>query len=504
MSDWLGLAIAALLLLLNAFFVLAEFAFIKIRPSRVEELARRGGVNAALVKHVSSNIDAYLSTIQLGITMASLGIGWLAEPAIAHLLGPWLKLLPLGLSKAASYSLSFAVAFAFITILHVVVGENAPKLVAIRRPTRAAILTAAPLHLCHKIFHLPMTLLNALANFTIRIAGLRAADPSESTHSDEELKILLAHSQESGALPLSRLLLFENLFDFGYTQVKDVMVKAEGIAWLSLDKPWEENLAVVRKGKFSRYPLCGASLDDVRGIVHFKSLWLTDADENPGLAQLAQPALFFAEETPLERALLDLRQKHTHMALVRDKAGRISGLLTLEDVIEELVGEIRDEFEAPPPSLLSDIIVPQAVDAHLPQAGKAEILKLLLSGLASGRSDISFAEAWDIVWRREQTFNSALGNGIAIFHGRLSNLARPALGLGRSHHGLDFNAPDKKPVHLVFLLLTSIKEPGIHLRLLSRVASLSSEDTFRRSLLHARGPGDILDVLQTFSHSRPT
>jgi len=189
------------------------------------------------------------------------------------------------------------------------------------------------------------------------------------------------------------------------------------------------------------------------------------------------------------------------MALVREKSGKVTGLITLEDVLEELVGEIRDEFEAPPPILLSDIVVPQAVDAGLPRMGKADILKRLLAALTSARPDISFEEAWNIIWRREQTFNSALGEGIAIFHARLPKLERPAFGLGCSAEGLDFGAPDKKPVHLVFLLLTSIKEPGVHLRLLSRVATLTSEETFRRNLLHARGPGDVLDILQAFSHS---
>ncbi|HAH08443.1 MAG TPA: hypothetical protein DCM05_18280 [Elusimicrobia bacterium] len=504
MPDWLQVAIAGVLLLLNSFFVLAEFAIIKIRPSRVEELVRHGGLNASLVKHITSNVDAYLATIQLGITMASLGIGWLGEPAIARLIEPHLLDLPAAWGKTASYSLSFGIAFVLITLMHVVLGENVPKLIAIRRPTRASLLTAAPLHLFHKTFYLPMVMLNGMAGLVLRLTGFKTPDAAESTHSDEELKILLSHSQESGALPLSRLLLFENLFDFGYTQVKDVMHKAPEIAWLSSAKPWAENLATVRARKFSRYPLCGADLSDVKGIVHFKHVWLSEgcsAGTDPDIAKLVQPVFFFAEETPLERAMLELRQKRGHMALVRDKAGKVTGLFTLEDVLEELVGEIQDEFEAPTPSLLSDIIVPQAVDPHLPQAPKSEILKRLLTALTGARTDISFVEAWDIVWRREQTFNSALGSGIAIFHGRLPNLPRPALALGRSHHGLDFGAPDKKPVHLVFLLLTSIKEPGIHLRLLSRVASLSSDDTFRRNLLHARTPGDILDILQAFSHS---
>ncbi|MFA6093557.1 MAG: CNNM domain-containing protein [Elusimicrobiota bacterium] len=503
--DWIDLPITALLILINAFFVLAEFAFIKIRSSRVEELSRAGGMRSALVRRIYDNIDAYLSTIQLGITMASLGIGWIGEPALARLIEPLFKGLPLPWAQAASWSIAFGIAFFLITLSHVVVGENVPKLIAIRRPTRMALLTALPLCVFHVLLFLPMSLLNSAAHLVLRMIGLRPTDDPEAAHSDEELKILLAHCQESGTLPLSRLLLFENLFDFGYTRVQDVMRRSSEIAFLSIDRPWEQNLETVRRRKFSRYPLCGKGLDDVRGIVHMKDLLLAGAgvlEGSPDLRQSARPVFFLQENAPLERALIEFRQKRGHLALVRGAGGHISGLLTLEDVIEELVGDIRDEFEPPHPLLLSEVVVAPAIDTALPQEPKEDILRGMLKSLCAARPDISFEEAWNVVWRREQAFNSALGGGVAIFHGRLPKLERPALSIGICPEGLDFSAPDGKPVHAAFLLITALKEPGTHLRLLSRVATLASDETFRRNLLRAQSPGEVLDILQTFGHGR--
>jgi mannitol/fructose-specific phosphotransferase system IIA component (Ntr-type) len=276
------------------------------------------------------------------------------------------------------------------------------------------------------------------------------------------------------------------------------MTPASEVAFLESGKPWSANLSVIRSRKFSRYPLCGSSLDDARGIVHLKDVSLLEDRAAPDLDGLARPAVVFPADAPLERVLRELMQRRSHMALVAEGSGKVSGIITLEDVIEELVGEIRDEFEAPSPALLVDVAVPGAIDVNLPRTDKAQILRRLLSGVTRSRPDISFDEAWGIVWRREQAFNSALGGGIAIFHGRLSRLEKPALGIGRCAEGLDFQSADKAPVKLVFLLLTCIKEPGVHLKLLSRVAALSSEETFRRNLMKARNPGEVLDILQAF------
>ena len=498
----LALLSAFLLLLLNAFFVLAEFAIVKVRSSRIEEVSRREGTDVALVKHIVANMDSYLSAIQLGITMASLGIGWLGEPAVAHLLSPWIGKLPIAWARAASTTISFAIAFCLITFLHVVLGEQVPKFIAIRRPTRAILLTALPLQAYYRAVYLPMAALNWASEACLKWVGLRGPDPAESNHSDEELKILLASSQERGTMPLNRLLLFENLFDFGYMLVRDVMTPVERVAWLSLERSWAENYELARARKHTRYPLCGKDLNDVRGIVHLKHVWISGAGSYPDLLALSRPALFVPEDAPLERVLVELRQKRAHMALVRDKAAKIVGLITLENILEELVGEIRDEFEAPLRGTLSEATVSGAVEANLPRGGKREILRLLLARISEGRQEVVFQEAWDTVLRREETFNSALGGGVALFHGRLPSLSKPALAFGRSPQGLDFGAADKKPVKIVFVLLTPLKEPGVHLSLLSRLAALSSDDALRRNLLRARNPAEVLDIFQAFDVSR--
>lgn len=498
----LSLLAALLLLLLNAFFVLAEFAIVKVRSSRVEEVSRREGVDTSLVKHIAANIDSYLSAIQLGITMASLGIGWLGEPAVAHLLSPVIGDLPIAWARAASTTIAFAIAFCLITFLHVVLGEQVPKFIAIRRPTRATLLIALPLQAYYRAVYLPMTLLNWASESCLKWTGLRRPDPAESHHSDEELKILLASSQERGTMPLNRLLLFENLFDFGFMLVRDVMTPAERVAWLSLERAWAENFELVRSRKHTRYPLCGKGLDDILGVVHLKHVWISGGRGEPDLKALCRPALFVPEEAPLERVLVDLRQSRAHMALVRDKSGKIAGLITLENILEELVGEIRDEFEAPLPGTLSEAAVAGAVEIDLRRGEKLEVLQGLLKRLSEGRPDIVFQEAWQTVWRREEAFNSALGGGIALFHGRLPHLSKPALAFGRSTQGLDFSAADKKPVRLVFVLLTPIKEPGVHLSLLSRLAVLCSDDVLRRNLLRARNSGEVLEIFKAFDVSR--
>ncbi|HVE13592.1 MAG TPA: CNNM domain-containing protein [Elusimicrobiota bacterium] len=493
----LSLLVSLALLLVNGFFVLAEFSLVKVRSSRIELLASGGSLTASLVRSILQNLDAYLSAIQLGITMASLGLGWIAEPAIAKLLAPHFAGLPWPAARAASGTLAFGVAFVVMTFSHAVVGELAPKSVAIRYPTRAVLLAAAPLQFFYRLVYLPMRALNLSSSLILRILGLRSADEKESSHSEEELKLLLSHAQEGGRIPLERLLYFENLFDFAGATVKEVMVPAAQVAGLSLKKPWEENLALMRQRRLSRYPVWDAGLADARGIVHVKDLAL-QAAAAPDLAALARPAALLPDSVPLDKALAEMRRRRAHMALVQSPAGQTVGLITLEDILEEIVGEIQDEFEAPRSGTLSQALSPEAVELHLYGSAKKDVLTVLIRKLADARPELRFEEVWDLVWKRETSLTSALGRGIALPHARLANLERPLVAFGRSLKGVDFGAPDHKPVHFVFLILTPLQEPTAQLRLLARIATLASNRTFLRNLRRAQTPKEAMSVIAAF------
>ena len=489
------------LIVFNGFFVLAEFALVKVRASRIEELARKGSLSAARVRSISRNIDAYLSATQLGITMSSLGLGWIGEPVAAQLIEPLFEVLPVALTKATSYTLSFGFAFVVITFLHVVAGELTPKYMALRSPTRSALFVSGPLDVFYRLVYAPMAVLHSAAHGLLRLLGFTSSEEADVAHSEEEFKILLSYSQERGALSLSRLLLFENLFDFGNTSVKDVMTPAGAVAFLSTERPWKENLALIRARKHTRYPLCGAGLDDVKGAVHLMDIVLSGQWESPDLLSLKREVPFLPESAPLEKALAELRKRGLHLALVRSKAGQVAGLITLEDVLEELIGEVRDEFEAPPPDSLTEAVVPEAVEMNLAQQDKAEALRWMLQKLAAARPELDFKEAWDVVWRREMALTSAVGGGVALPHGRLEGLSKPLVALGRSPEGIPFDALDKKPVRLIFLILTPLKEPTAQLRLLAKVAAFASHDAFRRNLGRAKTPREALDILAAFDQS---
>jgi tellurite resistance protein TerC len=279
------------------------------------------------------------------------------------------------------------------------------------------------------------------------------------------------------------------------------MVPAAQIVGLRAGRPWAENLAVVRQRRFSRYPLFADAAGQPRGIVHLKDLVLRKGEAEPDLAALARPVVQLSETSTLDKALQELRRRRSHMALVQGAAGQTVGLITLEDILEEIVGEIQDEFEAPRTGTLSQALLPEAVELHLTGAGKREALTALIGKLAAVKTELRFEEIWDLVWKRELSLTTAMGRGIALPHARLPGLEKPIVALGRSLKGIAFDAPDHKPVHLIFLILTPLQEPAAQLRLLSRLAALASNPTFLRNLRRAQTPKEALGVFSTFEAS---
>lgn len=342
-----GLAI--LLVLLNGFFVAAEFAMVKIRPTRLEELAREGHRRARMAQHVLRHLYAYLSATQVGVTVASLGLGWIGEPAVARLFAPLFARL--SLPEATARGVSFALAFTIISFFHIVLGELGPKSLAIQRTEATALWTAAPLRLFAAIMWPATVLLTWAASRLLRGLGLTPATTSDLAHSAEELRLIVQASGASGELDPAERKLIDNALQFSDRLVREIMVPRTDMVCLYKDRTLEENLAIVLEAKHTRYPLAAEDKDHVIGMIHVRDL--VDAQrraaavdgEAVSLENLRRPLLFVPGVATLDRVLRLFQRGRSHLAVVVDEYGGIAGLVTLEDVLEELVGEIRDEFD---------------------------------------------------------------------------------------------------------------------------------------------------------------
>ncbi|MBA4495328.1 HlyC/CorC family transporter [Paenactinomyces guangxiensis] len=337
----LDLILVLFLVLLNGFFVAAEFAIVKVRTTRIAQIQNKRGKAA---QKVLSNLDAYLSATQLGITLASLGLGWVGEPAIAELIDPVLKAF--NLPEWAIHTVSFAIAFSLITFLHIVLGEMAPKSLAIRKAESTTLWTAAPLNLFYKLFKPFIFLLNGSANLTLKLFGIELSDDTQQAHTEEEIRMLIKQSHKSGEIDQTELTLLDNIFDFTERVAREVMVPRVNMTCLYAGKSFEENLSVMKQTHHTRFPLCGNDKDEVLGIIHIRDVYQQMAEgKTPSLSGLARPALMVPETMEIKDILRNLQKKRTGMAIVVDEYGGTSGLVTTEDIIEEIFGEIQDEFD---------------------------------------------------------------------------------------------------------------------------------------------------------------
>jgi CBS domain containing-hemolysin-like protein len=332
-----------LLVLLNGFFVAAEFAIVKVRATQIDSLVKSGLRRARIAQHVVSNLDKYLSASQLGITMTSLGLGWLGEPVVAHMLEPMFAWF--GISDPTLVStISFAIGFTIITFLHIVVGEQAPKWLAIQRAQRTTLFVAGPLHLFLVVFRPFIWLLNISANAFLRWFGIEPVNESDMAHSEEELRLLLSKGK---VLTTTGRTISLAAIELRNRTVREVMVPRTNVAFLSTEKSLEENLALAEENQFTRYPLSEKDLDHVIGMIHLKDLFKLKGTQGSGskLLEIKREMLFVPETTPLEKVLNLFLSKRVLMAVAVDEYGGTAGLVTLENVLEELVGEIRDEFD---------------------------------------------------------------------------------------------------------------------------------------------------------------
>ncbi|AHF07142.1 hemolysin family protein [Desulfitobacterium metallireducens] len=338
--------VAALLLVaLNGFFVLSEFALVKVRKTRLAELADSGSSQANVALEVTANLDAYLSATQLGITLASLGLGWLGEPAIATLLNPFFEQY-LRWDSVVTHSVSAVIAFILITFLHIVLGELVPKSLAIQNAEVAALKTAGLIKVFYKVFYPVIKALNGLSNLALRVLKIEPANEADLAHSEEELRMLVDASQRNGILDKMEGKLLDNVFEFSDRIVSEVMVPRQDMVCIFTEDTLEEATAVVKKHGHTRYPLCEESKDNVIGLVHMRDLLnLADNPEIISIKQVKREILVVPEGMPISHLVQKMRLQRTHMAVVVDEFGGTAGMVTIEDLLEELVGEIYDEFE---------------------------------------------------------------------------------------------------------------------------------------------------------------
>jgi len=336
------LAVLALVFL-NGFFVAAEFAIVKVRSTQIEPMAKAGSKRAQVAEHLIHHLDAYLSACQLGVTMASLGLGWVGEPFVAGTLMPIFAVIGIQ-SSAMVHTIVLVLAFSLITYLHIVLGELVPKWIAIQYARTATLVISRPLHLFFKVFYPFIWLLNVNANMFLRLVGIKPAGEHEMAQTEEELRLMLSKGKAITSTGKSISLRAIELRD---RTVRQVMVPRTNVVVLDTNKTIEQNLAIALESQFTRYPLCDQNMDNVVGMVHLKDLFKLRGATGPGtrLLEIKREMLFVPETSSLERILNTFLAKRVLMAIAVDEYGGTAGLVTLENVLEELVGEIRDEFD---------------------------------------------------------------------------------------------------------------------------------------------------------------
>ena len=340
------------LVLLNGFFVAAEFAIVKVRASQIEIQAKSGSRVGKTAKHIIQHLDSYLAATQLGVTLASLGLGWVGEEVMEHILSNTLYAFGAGQQFVSSFTTTAApiIAFVIITVLHIVFGELAPKSIAIQRPIGVTMGISLPLHLFYVIFRPFIWLLNGLANLLLKMLGVSAASGHESAHSSEELQYLLEQGKESGALDSNEHELIKNVFDFNERVVKNIMVPRTKICGIEMNSLEEEVLDIILKEGYSRIPVYDDTIDKIIGVIHAKDILpIVTGKREMVLADIIRKPFFIPETKKINDLLKEFQQKRIQIAIVLDEFGGTAGMVTLEDIVEELVGEIQDEFDEEKP-----------------------------------------------------------------------------------------------------------------------------------------------------------
>ncbi len=481
----------AVLLAINAFFVAAEFALVKVRPSRVEELAQTGDARALLLQQILGRIDEYLAVCQVGITTASVALGFVGERASAWMTGA-------GGPTALHVAVATMVSLLLVSGSHIVLGEQVPKYIAIRFADRWSLRLASSLRFCHRLFFIPLWLLNRASLLVLRVFGI-SATTHEAAHSEDELRIILDRSQGAGLISFRRLLFIENIFDLGDLKARDAMHSRERTKCLHVGATWDDNRKVWSESRFSRFPLLEDGHDAPVGILHVKNLLLHPADGSvPDLKVLARPYLSVAPDRPLESVLAEMQRRRIHVALVFSE-GKWTGFLSMEDIIEEIIGTVQDEFEIEQIVTLAETIVPGRVVLGLESNSLTAAIPLIIAGVNPSDLPQPADTVVKAVLERERLAATYLGKGIAMPHARLPGLNAPVVIFASAPHGIPIDAGGRhERIHLIFMLLTPAGMPRVHQRLQARIVGVLENSEFVvERLRDAQGREEVVEVLRT-------
>lgn len=333
------------LILLTALFAATEFSIVKVRASRMDQLIAEGNKKAERVKKVIDNLDAYLSACQLGITITALGLGWLGGSVVERLLQPVFS--GLGITGTAAVFLSFLIAFIIIAYLHVVFGELSPKIIAAQKAEAIILTLVRPLIFFYKIMYPFIWLLNGSARILVRLFGFQPIKRGETAHSEEEVRMILTDSYENGEINLAEMTYLNKIFEFDDRIVREIMVPRNEMVYFKKDDSLSENLKYAQESQFTRYPVVAEDKDNITGLINLKEILLSQLDgkEHITIDSLIRPIIHVTETTPINKLLVKMQKERIHMAIVVDEYGGTAGIVTVEDILEQIVGEIRDEFD---------------------------------------------------------------------------------------------------------------------------------------------------------------
>ena len=339
----LNVIIVILLVFMNGFFVATEFAMVKVRKSRIETLAMEGNGNAKHTLKVVTDLNSYLSACQLGITLASLGLGWVGEPAFAEMLRPLINLF--NLPEITLHSISVVLGFSIITGLHIVLGELAPKSLAIINTENIAMYTALPLIAFYRLTYPIMWTFNHSTNLVLKIFGISQINEQEAAHTDEEIKLLVEDSYKHGLIDQTELTFVDNIFDFSEKTVRDIMIPRTDMACIFIEDTFDEIINYALEEQLTRYPVCRDSKDNVIGFIHIKDLYKLKFEGNDNIEGIIREIKFVPESLSISELFKTFKKEKAQMAIIIDEFGGTAGLVTTEDILEEIVGEIQDEFD---------------------------------------------------------------------------------------------------------------------------------------------------------------
>jgi len=377
------MALVLILVAVNGFFVAAEFSLVKIRLQEIRILARKGSRAARLVESITENLSAYLSACQLGITLASLGLGWIGEPLVAKTIEPVFDIFNIPHDKV--HLVAFPLAFLFITFLHITLGEQVPKILAIKKYKPTAYAVSLPLIVFYTIFKPFIWFLNTVSNYMLSAIGIKADSEHGEVITEDELRSILIESTEVGHLTLRKRLIMENVLDLENKIARNYMVPRNEIVYLDKNDTLEQQLIIASDSGHTRFPICDDQLDNVEGIIHVKDIFQGYAKKEKiaDLSLVARKPTFLLETITLEKLFRELQKDNTVLAMLVDEYGVVSGMITIENILEQLVGPIQDEFDDETPEIIKKGANSFDVDAACTVHEIQKKLDLTFTGISS-------------------------------------------------------------------------------------------------------------------------